>query len=221
MDWQRLRYVLPLRLRTLFRRAQVERDLEDELAFHVERQAAAQVARGAAPAEARRAALRALRGIERRKQECRDVRRFDRVHDLVQDVRHGVRILRRRPLFAAVATVTLALGIGANAAVFSVVEAVLLRPLPYPRPERLFTLRSNESLPDLEDLRRQTRAFAGIGGYTVQSLAYTGQAQPIDGDSALCTRELLPVLGATPRPLRGPAPQDRPFRRPPVGGLPP
>jgi predicted permease len=219
MDWQRLLYVLPLRLRTLFRRAQVERDLADELAFHVERQAAAQVARGVAPAEARRAALRTLRGIDRRKQECRDVRRFDRVHDLVQDVRHGARILRLRPLFAAVAAVTLALGIGANAAVFSVVETVLLRPLPYPRPERLFTLRSNESLPDLEDLRRQTRAFAGIGGYNVQSLAYTGEAEPVEVDAALCTGELLAVLGAAPRLGRGLTPEDDRFGGPRVAVL--
>jgi putative ABC transport system permease protein len=208
MDWQRLLYTLPLRLRTLFRRTQVERDLEDELAFHVERQAAAHIARGVDPADARRGALRALRDVERRKQECRDVRRLDRVHDLAQDVRHGARILRRKPQFAAVAVVTLALGIGANAAVFSVVETVLLRPLPYPRPERLFTLRSNESLPDLEDLRRQSRAFAGIGGYNVQSLAYTGEAEPVEVDAALCTGELVPVLGVTPWLGRGLAPAD-------------
>ncbi len=219
MDWQRLLYTVPLRLRTLFRRAQVERDLADELAFHVERQAAAQVARGADPAAARRAARLALRGVERRKQECRDVRRLDRVHDLVQDVRHGARILRRKPLFAAVAVVTLALGIGANAAVFSVVETVLLRPLPYPRPERLFTLGANESLPDLEDLRRESRAFAGIGGYTVQSLAYTGEAQPVEVDAALCTGELLAALGVTPRLGRALTPDDDRFGGPRVAVL--
>jgi putative ABC transport system permease protein len=210
MNWQRFVLTVPLRLRTLFRRALVERDLDDELRFHLDCQIAEHVAHGMTPSQARQAALRSLRGIERGKEACRAVRKLNWVHDLVQDVRYGVRILRQRPLFAAVAVITLALGIGANTAIFSVVNAVLVRPLPYPRPEQLFTSGSNESLLDLEDLQRLTRSFAGIGGYTVQSLAYTGEAEPVEVHAGLCSGGLFSVLGV--RPLLGrviAAPDDR------------
>jgi predicted permease len=216
MDWQGWIYAIPLRLRTLFRRAQVELDLEDELRFHVERQAMEHVAQGLSPAGARRTALGALRDIERRKEDCRGVRRLNWVYDLRQDVRYGVRILRRNPVFTAVAVTTLALGIGANTAIFSVVNAVLVRPLPYPRPERLFTLQSGESLLDLEDLRRESRSFAGLGAVNVQSLAYTGGAEPEEVYGALCTAGLFPALGVTPLIGRAIAPRDDQFGGPRV-----
>ncbi len=196
--WRRLPYTIPLRLRTLFRRAGVERDLDDELRFHVERQVAESVAQGMTPQAARQAALRDLHGIERGKEACRQVRKLNWVFDLIQDVRYGVRILRQRPTFTLIAVATLALGIGANTAIFSVVDAVLVRPLPYPQPQQLLTLDSGESLPALEDIQRLTRSFAGIGAYNVQSLAYTGEAEPLEIYGALCTADLFPVLGATP-----------------------
>jgi putative ABC transport system permease protein len=196
--WRRLLYTMPLRLRTLFRRADVERDLDDELRFHVERQVAESIAQGMTPQAARQAALRDLRGIERGKEACRQVRKLNWVFDLIQDVRYGVRILRQRPAFTLIAVATLALGIGANSAIFSVVDAVLVRPLPYPQPQQLLTLDSGESLPALEDIQRLTRSFAGIGAYNVQSLAYTGEAEPLEIYGALCTADLFPVLGAAP-----------------------
>src|SRR6266436_6691204 len=85
----------------------------------------------------------------------------------------------RISLFPMTAVVTLALGIGANAAIFSVVNAVLLRGLPYPNSEQLFTLQSNQSLPDLEDIQKQTNSFAAIGGITKPALDFIGQGEPV------------------------------------------
>jgi hypothetical protein len=98
---------------------------------------AQKIAAGKTPDEARRAALRAMDGIERRKEECRDMRRVHHIENLVGDLRHGLRIVRKSPVFAAVITAILALGIGANTAVFSIVDAVLLQPSPFLHADRL------------------------------------------------------------------------------------
>src|SRR5215510_7217583 len=133
-------YTIPLRLRSLFRRSQVEQELDEELRYHIDRQIEEHIAKGMKPEEARYAALRALGGIEQRKEECRDMRRVNYFDDLLRDLRYAGRNLRRNPGFAALSILIMALGIGANTAVFSVVNAVLLRPLSYRDPDRIVTL---------------------------------------------------------------------------------
>src|SRR5947209_6613347 len=128
---------LPLRLRSLFRKDRVEKELTDELRFHLEKLIEGKVGRGMTPEEAHYAALRELGGVEQIKEECRDMRRVNYIEDFFEDLRYSLRQLRRNPGFTAVAVITLALGIGATAAVFTVVDRDLFRDPPYPQSERL------------------------------------------------------------------------------------
>src|SRR5215472_16176731 len=153
-------YKLPLRLRSLFHKNKAELDLDDELQFHLQNQIDEYVAQGMNPQEARRAALGSLGGVEQVKEECRDTRQVNFMDNFLQDVRFGSRMLRRNPGFIVLAILCLTLGIGVNAAVFSWVEGILLRPYPLvSNQERLVALagtvrgeRDQTSWPDLVDV---------------------------------------------------------------------
>ncbi len=128
------------RIGSIARRGQSERDLNEELQYHIELKTQDNIEAGMSPEEARYAALRAFGGVEQKKEACRDADRLRWIEDLIRDLRFGLRQLRRNPGFTAVAVITLALGIGANTAIFSVVYGVLLRPLPYPHANRIFRI---------------------------------------------------------------------------------
>jgi hypothetical protein len=164
-------YKVPLRLRSIFHKNQAELDLSEELQFHLQNQIDEYVAQGMNPKEARHAAFRSMGGIEQAKEECRDTRRVNVIDNFLQDVRFGLRMLRRSPGFSILAILCLTLGIGANAAVLSWVEGILFRPYPLvSHQERLLALagtardeKSTEtSWPDLLDLQRNCKLLDSL-----------------------------------------------------------
>ncbi|MBO0863364.1 MAG: ABC transporter permease, partial [Chloracidobacterium sp.] len=139
---------LRLRLRALFFKSKLEEELDEEVRFHLGREIAENIARGMTPEEARMAALRSFGGVERVKDESRDVHGVRLIEELWQDLRYGARMLLKNPGFTILVALSLALGIGANTVVFSLLDAVLLKTLPVKEPERLvlFRLLSGEKM---------------------------------------------------------------------------
>src|SRR5438874_3369223 len=197
------------RIRALRRRARADSDLEDELRTYVDARAAAYERRGLAPEEAKRAALIEIDGVEQVKERVRDVRIGSALAAAVRDIRYGARVLRRSPGYAAVVTMTIALGIGVNAAVFSVVHAVLWRSLPYPDAARIVVIESDtRALPSaysssaaVFDVRGQSRLITSVAQLEGRdaSLDIGGVMERVP--AARVTDDLLPLLGATPLAL--------------------
>ncbi len=218
MRLERWLYTVPLRFRSLFRRTIVEQELDEELRYHIERLTEEHIARGVSPAEARLAAVREMRGVEQRKEECRDARRVRVFEDALQDVRFGVRTLLRLPGFTLAAILTLALGIGSTVAVFTIVNGVLVRPLPFPDAERLFLVVHSPrgpfapppSLSDRDYLtfRENNRSFEHLAAFST----YSGNLVAADDPSVITvghvTAEFFDVLRVPAQLGRTFAPDD-------------
>lgn len=201
-------YTIPLRIRSLFKRHAADSDLDDELQFHIEQKTQEFISKGLSEKEARYAALREFRGVEQAKENCRDQRKVNWLQDLAQDLRYGLRMLRKTPGFTAVAILTLALGIGANTAIFSLIDAVLLKSLPVQKPEELvilFTRLANEdnhqlgfSNPVWQQIRDHQQSFSGIFAEhpTEFDLARGGESHNIKG--LFVSGDFFNMLGIRP-----------------------
>jgi len=203
-------------LRATVRRSRVESEMDAELRFHMEAYAE-DLVRGGVPREAalRRARLE-FGGIENTKEECREARGVHFAETLLQDVRYGVRTMRRAPGFTLTAVLALALGMGANTAIFSVVNAVLLRPLPYEKPDRLMQVwhtPPQKSFPGMPiftvspanflDWRTQNHSFEGMAAYGFGRYTITGSGHPETLRVVAATHGLLAILHAQPLLGRG------------------
>jgi putative ABC transport system permease protein len=199
---------LTMKLRSLARRGAVERELDEELRFHLEMETAKNVRRGMDPEEARYTALRAFGGVEQVKESCRDTRGVGLVETLAQDLRYGLRMLAKRPAFTLMALLVLGLGIGANAAIFSVVRGVLLRPLPYENGERIVVLHqpairagvldSGFSPPEVRDYREQNRTLDAVVEYHNMTFTLLGRAEPERVETGVVSPQFFDVLATKP-----------------------
>ncbi|HWF45637.1 MAG TPA: ABC transporter permease [Bryobacteraceae bacterium] len=212
MPWPRWRYVLPLRLRSVFRRGTVEDEMDEELRFHLECKVEEQLARGLDAREARYRALRAIGGLQQRKEEIRDMQRVRWFTDLAADLQYAVRGIGHAKLFTLLVVVTLGLGIGANSAIFSLADAALLRPLPVLRPSEIVTVSSLTpnspaetsgplSYRDYADYRDKSRSFEGLAAFTdVTGFGFApraGQPAKLKG-GMLVSGNLFRVMGVQP-----------------------
>jgi predicted permease len=195
----RLRTLLS-RLRALVHSRRMDRDLDDEIASHLAEATDEYLRQGLSLEDARDAAQRGFGGVTQTKEVYREVRSFIWVDDLTRDLRHAFRTLRRAPAFTAAALLTLALGIGANAAIFSIVNAVLLRPLDYPRPDQLMYVTTQYPLigegpfqlsaPEYLELREVNRSFAAIGAFSIGFSVGAGEVNLTTADGARRVRNV-------------------------------
>ncbi len=200
---------MTLRLRSLARRDRVEEELDEEVRFHIEMETERLLRRGVPPQEARRRALVAFGGVERFKEQSREARGTRHLEVTVQDVRYALRALRKNPLFTVVAVLTLALGIGGVTAIFSVVRAVLLEPLPFKDPDQLALLWTHNpeegqdryfvSPQDFGDWREQATTFSGMSAYWPTTGTLTGVDEVAQQITQVFTTEnYFDVLGVPP-----------------------
>jgi predicted permease len=216
-----------LRIRALVLRRRVDHELQEELDFHVEMQIRKNQARGANSEDARREALMKFGNAGKFAEECRDERRVNLIDNLLQDARYATRTMRRSPGFTCIAVLTLALGIGANAAIFSLVDAVLLRPLPFQDPDRLVMVWEDQSQygfpngtpapANFADWKAQNLVFEKMAALDARDFNISGEGEPERVSGVRVTAEFFPLLGVQPLAGRFLLPEDdRPEATPTV-----
>jgi putative ABC transport system permease protein len=194
-------------LRKLFHVEQLDREIDAELKFHVEQQTETNIRAGMRPDEARRVALREFGGLELAKEECRDEHPSQLLAQFWRDVRFSLRMLRKNPGFTTVAVLTIALSIGANTAIFSVVSAVLLRPLPYPNHAKLLHVQETHggsaasttfTFANFLDLERSAKTLENVAAYRPWTFNLTGEGAPEQVSGALVSAKFFSALGTKP-----------------------
>jgi predicted permease len=195
-------------IRHLFRRSRADKSLDKELQFHLDQQIADYIAAGMDPEEARCAAMREFGNVTRVKEETREVWSLVWLEQLWQDVRYGLRVLGTSPGFTAIAVLTLALGIGANTAMFSAVNAILLRPLPYRDSSQLVNIwgtsarypefRMTLSVPELNDVKAQNHSFDSVAAHHDKEMNWTGHGEPEVISVTEVSQDFFKTLGVLP-----------------------
>ena len=190
------------------RRKRMMNELDEDIREHIAQEAKENVRCGMSPEEARTAAMRKFGNLTRVKEETRQVWSFLRLEELLQDVKYGLRMLRKAPGFTAVAVLTLALGIGANTAIFSVVNSTLLAPLPFQNPSRLVNVWAHASffdfynlglsLPDINDIRSQSKLISEIAPYQWATADLVGREAPRQLNASKIPADFFSVLGVQP-----------------------
>lgn len=206
----RLLRVIIHRLHSLFQKSRANADLQCEIDIHLEQLVKEAIASGMDESEARMLARRQFGPLENTKEECRDARRINFVDNLVRDLRYALRMIRTKPGFSVPALLSLSLGIGANIAIFSVVNAVLIRPLPYPEPEKLVGVFNSAVFPGLvmQDwpltldmyaaYNQDQRSFEDFGVWIPGAAAVTGAGNPEQVTTVAMTHGVLRALGVKP-----------------------
>lgn len=198
-----------MRSRSLLRRGAVDRDLDDELRFHLEREIAANLAAGMSHEEARLAALRAFGGVEQTREECAEARGVHTIETLLQDFRYGARVLARNRAFTTIAVLTLALGIGANTAIFSMVNALLLHPYNFRDLDRIVLLWQDTGTDpgfdsrtiapaDVLDMAASAHVFKSLAMYRCHTLSLTSDSRVQAVNGCGVSANFFELLGATP-----------------------
>ena len=203
-----------LRLRSILRRTRVEQELDEELQFHLEHKIAEGIAHGLSPKNARYAALRAMGGLEQRKEEMRDMRRIHWLTDFLDDAQYAIRSLRRASGLTAFVVVTLATGIGMAAASFSMVDGLIFRPYPVPQPGGVVTLVSTShdnsfdgfSYREYLEIRAKTKSYDGVIANTeFEAVGFSAEpgATPRIRGGMMVSANYFHVLGVEPQLGRG------------------
>jgi putative ABC transport system permease protein len=199
---------LRMLLRSILERRQLDAELDEELRDHIEQEIGNNIRAGMSREEASRAANRTVGSLSLIKDECREARAANFIETYANDLRYSLRMLRRSPLFTLIALITLSIGIGATSAIFSVVNGVVLKPLPYPRPDELITV--NHAGPGVNlpkagtapflhfTYHDQAHSFQGIGLYRWASRTVTGLNEPEDALSLNVSADVLPILDIQP-----------------------
>lgn len=184
-------------LTRMIHKSRADKQLDSELRFHVEQQIAENVASGMSLEEARRRARLEFGGIDQVREDCREAHRGHLVETILQDIRYGARMLRKNPSFTMIAVLTLALGIGANTAIFSLVDGVLLRALPFSHADQLACITGTFPKGAFADMRKQIRTMDVGAYYEGYELNLTGVGDPVRLNGTLSSSELFSVLGTS------------------------
>ena len=198
------------RWRALTHKDELDQELDEELRFHLDRLIERNVRNGMTPEEARYEALKSFSRVDQSKEECRDARGVGFVENLLRDVSYSVRILLKNYAFTIVVVLTLALGIGANTAIFSFANGILLRPLPYPQSERLAVIDETAlkrgidfmsvSYPNFLDWREQNKVFEDIGiHWGTDRFTLTGAGEPVELRGSFISHGLFEILRVSPQ----------------------